>query len=124
MTADTAKSKFQQATKDLVHALGFEKKVKEDRFYLAGIEKSFESALEYAWKYFRALAIEEGLEVYSPKDAIKAAGQLEIIDNVEEWLTFLKYRNTAAHDYLGISSEDYLKAINRFARIVQKFEDW
>jgi nucleotidyltransferase substrate binding protein (TIGR01987 family) len=98
----------------------FTKKAKQDGFYYAGISKSFEICLEYAWKYLKRCAINEGLEVYSPKDAIKAAGQLKIIDNVEKWLEFIEDRNLAVHDYLGISQDEYLKTIKGFLSEAQK----
>ena len=43
--------KLRQAIADLEHALGFSKEAKDDRFYFAGITKSFETCVEYAWKY-------------------------------------------------------------------------
>lgn len=106
--------KFKDSVGALEHALSFEKKVKDDPFYFMGITKSFEVCLEYAWKYFKKRATEEGLEVFSPKEAILYAGRLNLIDDAEKWLDFLKDRNLAVHDYLGIADEDYLKTIKSF----------
>lgn len=107
-------SKFKESIKALEHALSFIEKINEDRFYFSGISKSFEVCIEYAWKYLKRRATEEGLEVYSPKEAIKIGGRLGLIDDVEKWLNFLTDRNLAVHDYLGIPDEDYVETIQDF----------
>jgi len=106
----------------LEHALTFLDKAKKDDFYYAGITKKFETCFEYAWKYFKQKAQDEGLEAFSPKEAIKLAGRLGLIDNVEKWLNFLEDRNTGVHDYLGMSQEDYLKTIQEFFREVGRLK--
>ena len=57
-----AKEKFNASLKALEHALNFEGKITEDSFYFGGIAKAFETAIEYAWKYFRYEALEAGLD--------------------------------------------------------------
>ncbi len=104
----------------LEHALSFEKEAKKDPFFFSGIVKSFEVCFEYAWKHFKREADGRGLEVYSPKDAIRVAGQLGLIEDVERWLGFLTDRNFAVHDYIGISNEEYLKTIKAFLVEVKK----
>lgn len=106
--------KFKKSVTALEHALSFREKGKLDPFYFAGISKSFEICLEYAWKELKQRVIDEGLEPFSPKETIKLAGRLGFIDNVEKWLDFLEDRNLAVHDYLGISDDDYLKTIQEF----------
>ena len=118
----TAKEKLTSAISDLDHALTFQKQALKDHFYYGGIAKAYETAIEYAWKYFRAEAIEAGLEAESPRDAIKQAGVLSIINDVENWLRFLKLRNVAVHDYLGLRPEDYLKAANELAAELKKLK--
>lgn len=124
MNKETKKKddKFFDSIDALEGALKYKDKAKEDKFYFAGISKSFEVCLEYAWKYFKRLAEDEGLEVFSPKEAIKYAGRLKAIDDVEKWLDFLEDRNLAVHDYLGMSDEDYLKTIVEFLREVKKLK--
>jgi nucleotidyltransferase substrate binding protein (TIGR01987 family) len=114
--------KLKKSVKNLEHALSFGKKAGEDEFYFAGIAKSFESCLEYAWKYFKRRAEEEGFEAYSPKESIKYAGRMGLIDDVESWLDFLEDRNDAVHNYAGISNADYLKTIKAFFLAVKKIK--
>lgn len=113
-------AKLIQSIDELKHAMDFYDKALDDRFFFSGISKTYETCLEYAWKYFKRRATEEGIEAYSPKEAIKIAGRLRIIDDVEKWLDFLEDRNLSVHDYLGISQEDYLKTIKKFLVEVEK----
>lgn len=117
---DQEGDKFARSIKNLEQALRFEDKAEQDPFYFAGISKSFEICLEYAWKSMKKRITDEGIEAYSPKEVIKQAGRLGLIDNVEQWLDFLEDRNLAVHDYLGVSEADYLKTINDFLQEVKK----
>jgi nucleotidyltransferase substrate binding protein (TIGR01987 family) len=114
------RDKLTESVKDLEHALSFLPKAKKEPFFYAGISKNFEVCLEYAWKYLKRKCVEEGVDVYSPKETLRAAGRLNFIDDVEKWFSFLKDRNLAVHDYLGISDEDYLKTIQEFLAEVKK----
>ncbi len=112
--------KLTQSIKNLEHAMSFSDRTEQDPFYFAGIAKSFEICLEYAWKSMKRKIMTEGLDVYSPKEVIKQAGRLGWIDDVEKWLDFLEDRNLAVHDYLGVSEADYLKTIEDFLQEVKK----
>ncbi len=118
--ADAEDEKFKKSVDALEHALSFLKQAQKDEFYFAGISKSFETCLEYAWKYLKKKVAEEGLEVFSPKEAIKLAGRIGLIDDVEKWLDFLQDRNLAVHDYLGVSDKDYLSTIQSFFQEAEK----
>lgn len=118
--ADETDEKFRKSVQALEHALSFLKQAQKDEFYFAGVSKSFEICLEYAWKHLKRRVMDEGLEVFSPKEAIKLAGRTGLIDDVEKWLDFLEDRNLAVHDYLGVSNQEYLSTIQSFFREVKK----
>lgn len=75
--------KLNKSIQDLEHALGFEKDAEKDSFFYFGIAKAFEVCLEFAWKFLKKNVEDQGLEARSPKEAIKIAGRLDIIENVE-----------------------------------------
>lgn len=115
--------KLKKAKKDLERALKFKDNALSDSVYYGAIAKAFEVAVEYSWKYFRTAAIDAGFEAEAPRDAIKQAGVLGIIDDVESWLRFLKIRNIAVHDYIGVKPEEYLKeAQSLFAKLTSLVE--
>ncbi len=118
----TENDKFKNSILALKHALEFESKAYKDDFYYGGIAKAFEVTLEYSWKVFRKEVLDAGLEAPSPRDAIKQAGKINLIDDVEKWLRYLKIRNIAVHDYLGLTKEAYLNEIKDFLSEVQKIK--
>lgn len=91
-------------------------KAPADRLAFAGASKCFEVAFEYAWKWCKRQADDSGFEVYGPRDSIKAAAQLGLIQDLQRWERFLHARNLSVHDYLGISDKDFLEAMSDFDR--------
>lgn len=102
-------SKLLTSIDNLERALEYKERAYSDSVFYGAIAKAFEVAIEYAWKYFRYAATEAGFDVVAPRDAIKRAGALELIDDVDAWLRFLKIRNIAVHDYIGIKPKEYIK---------------
>ena len=111
--------KFLNSIKELENALTYVKKIKKDKIYFNGIVKSYETCLEYAWKYLKAEVNDQGIEAHSPKEAIKHSGRMNLISDVELWLKFLLARNQSVHDYLGINEEKYLELIQKFYKEVK-----
>lgn len=118
----TKDKKLNEAIQNLNQAMRSEVEARKNIVIYAGISKLFETCLECAWKYFKNKALDDGLEVFSPKDAIKMAGRMALIDSVEEWLGFLEGRNLAVHDYQGVSQDDYLDTIRKFLFAVKKIK--
>lgn len=81
----------------------------------AGFIKAFEFTFELCWKTIKAAAEEGGLEVATPRDALRAGLQMRLIDNEPLWLQMQKDRNTTAHTY----SADY--AQNLLMRVKDEF---
>lgn len=77
--------------------------------------KRYEILFEYAWKLFKTAAEYQGSEVPGPRPAIQEALNYGWIDEGEFWADALDARNGSVHDYFGISHEDYLDLIERFA---------
>lgn len=80
----------------------------------AAVSKCFEVALEYAWKFFKRQAEDSGVEVFSPKDAVRAAAASRLVDDPELWIRFINNRNLSVHDYLGVDDKEYLNAVREF----------
>ena len=91
-----------------------------DALRAAALSKAFEVTFEYAWKSFKRHADEAGLEVYSPRDCIKAAARLGIIDSPEQWNEFLNARNLSVHDYVGMDDERFATLVNEFAEAARR----
>ncbi len=88
------------------------------RFY--ALAKAFEVAMEYAWKSLKAKAEDAGFEVSSPKEALRLAAKIKLIDDPERWIEYLHARNMGVHDYFGISEADYAAIAKEFCRVAKK----
>lgn len=59
----------------------------------------FEYCFELSWKMFKKALKIEGLEVNSPRQAIRGAYASGYIENADIWLEMLEDRNMTAHTY-------------------------
>jgi nucleotidyltransferase substrate binding protein (TIGR01987 family) len=80
----------------------------------AALAKAFESTFEYVWKYLKRESDRAGLEAYSPRDALRFAAQLKLIDDLELWNQFLNARNLSVHDYVGMDDATVLLLVHQF----------
>lgn len=80
----------------------------------AALAKAFEITFEYVWKFFKREADQAGLEVYSPRDALKAAAQLNLISDLNLWNDFLNARNLSVHDYVKMDDAEFVGIIGKF----------
>ncbi len=76
-----------------------------------GIIQFYEMAFELAWKLMKDYLEQLGFNVNSPRDAIKQAFQVNILDDGQLWMNALSDRNLTTHTY------DENKAIEVVARI-------
>lgn len=71
----------------------------------------FEFTFELFWKLLQAILSENSIQAYGPKNAIREAGKMGILEDVEQWLAFLTARNLASHTYNEkLASEVYEEA--------------
>lgn len=80
------------------------------------LTKAFEVLLEYAWKSLKQKIEDAGLEVYSPKDTVREAAKLSLIDNPELWIKAINARNESVHDYYSMTVEQFVALIKRFEK--------
>lgn len=66
---------------------------------LAGLVQMYQLTFELCWKTLKDLLTFEGYEVNSPRETIRKAFELSLIDNVERWFNALDSRNLLAHIY-------------------------
>lgn len=76
-----------------------------------GIIQFYEMAFELAWKLMKDYLEQLGYTVNSPRDAIKQAFQVGILDDGQLWMDALSDRNLTTHTY------DENKAIEVVAKI-------
>jgi len=82
--------------------LFFEKNLKRDNFSLLEelwLLQSFEFTFELSWKTMKDYLSFNWVDVKSPREAIKEAYSMWIIDNADIWLEMLVKRNELTHIY-------------------------
>lgn len=80
-----------------------------------GILQRFEFTFELAWKVVQEYSQIQGIEVVSPREAIRIGAQLGIIDTPEDWLIDLKNRNLTTHIYDDQTAQEILTQIPSFS---------
>ena len=61
--------------------------------------KRFEFTFEAFWKFLKVICAREGIEVKSPRSAIKSAFRLGILEKADHFLDALMDRNRTTHIY-------------------------
>jgi nucleotidyltransferase substrate binding protein (TIGR01987 family) len=85
-------------------------KPKDDIVRDAAIQR-FEFSFELFWKALKARAESEGLRVASPREALRAAFQLRLLDDDERVFQMLEDRNRTSHLYNAVMAEDVFSRI-------------
>jgi len=81
---------------------------KKDPFIVDAVILRYNLTFELFWKVFQKLAQAEGVDVNSPRSALKAAYSLKWVENETLWLQMLEDRNLATHLYKeALASEVY-----------------
>ena len=77
----------------------------------AGIIHFFEMTFELAWKVLKDYLESEGYIVKSPRETVKQAFQIGLIDNGHVWIDALSNRNLTTHTYDEELAEKMTKEI-------------
>jgi len=76
-----------------------------------GVIQRFEFTIEMLWKTLKAILQYHGIECYSPRNCIKEAFKVNIIDDDEIILDMLEDRNLSSHVYNKTTSEEIFEKI-------------
>ena len=77
----------------------------------AGIIQFFEMTFELAWKVLKDYLESEGYIVKSPRETVKQAFQIGLIENGHIWIDALANRNLTAHTYDEELAQKMIKEI-------------
>jgi nucleotidyltransferase substrate binding protein (TIGR01987 family) len=80
----------------------------------------FEFTFETAWKAIQADVFKEGTECASPRDCLRTAFRLGILDPQEsDWLKMVEDRNRTAHTYDEETAEEICQSLPRYSELFQ-----
>ncbi|MCR6105389.1 nucleotidyltransferase substrate binding protein [Salipaludibacillus agaradhaerens] len=80
----------------------------------AGVIQFFEMTFELAWKVLKDYLESQGFIVKSPRETIKRAFQIDLINDGHIWLDALAKRNLTTHTYDDALAEKLLQDITNF----------
>jgi nucleotidyltransferase substrate binding protein, HI0074 family len=110
------KQRFQNYEKVLSHLSAALQLTEPDMLQMAGIIQFFEMSYELAWNVLKDYLEEQGFtDVKSPRNAIKKAFEIGLIEDGHAWMDLLLDRNLTSHAY----DEEKVNEIERL--IYQKY---
>ena len=80
----------------------------------------FEFTFELAWKAVALLAREEGLDAYSPREALRTALRLGWVEDDELWLGMLDARNRTSHTYNEATADAIYQQLNGYSAAMHR----
>ena len=80
----------------------------------------FEFTFELFCKSLKAYAEESGLEAFSPRDSIRIAFQLGVIQESPEWFRMLEDRNLTSHTYNEATADSIYSHLPTYTRLVRQ----
>jgi nucleotidyltransferase substrate binding protein (TIGR01987 family) len=106
------KQRFQNFEKSILLLEEAMKIPKPDIFQKAGLIQFFEITFELAWNTMKDFMEEQGFnELRSPRDTIKKAFEIGLIQDGHQWLETLQNRNLTAHTYDEATAEKVVSEI-------------
>lgn len=82
-----------------------------DELSRGGLIQFYEFTFELAWKTMKDKLTLDGHDVQSPRDTIKVAFSVGLIEEADTWLIALDKRNMFAHTYDEVIAEQSVKLI-------------
>ena len=83
----------------------------------------FEFVFELSWKLMKAVLEHEGELCVSPRDCIRKAAKVGVIDRPDKWLEFLDDRNKLSHTYDEKEAREVYKRLQEFVSLVDGLMD-
>ena len=89
-----------------------------------GLIQFFEAAFELSWKTMKDYLEAQGIDAKTPRDAIKQAFHIELIEDGHVWMQALENRNLTAHTYNEKMSLEIEKLIKKeyYPKIKQLYD--
>lgn len=102
---------LENAHKNLIEMLDLLKKEPSSKAYKLAVIQSYEMDIELAWKTLKDYLNYLGYKVQAPREAIKQAFAIEIIEDGEIWLKMIEDKNLTSHIYDEIKAQEVIDSI-------------
>lgn len=102
---------LEQAHKNLIEMLDLLKKEPSNKAYKLAVIQSYEMDIELAWKTLKDYLNYMGYKLQAPREVIKQAFAIEIIEDGEIWLKMLDDRNLTSYIYDESKAQEIIDSI-------------
>ncbi|WP_395476677.1 HI0074 family nucleotidyltransferase substrate-binding subunit [Rickettsia endosymbiont of Pantilius tunicatus] len=99
------------------------KEVKEDEAYVDATIQRFEFTFEFAWKFLKEYFAQMGIVLNYPKEVIKEAYAVGIINDEALWVHMLLDRNMTSHTYNEKLADEIYNRIRTYVPELKKLLD-
>jgi hypothetical protein len=114
-------AKLHEALAHLKEGLrAYERRRKGEALPQLALTKAFEVAVEYGWRELKRRAEDEGLDVPSPKAAVRQAARMGWVVDPGKWMELIDARNSSVHDYFGFGGDDIARLAKLCLELVGK----
>lgn len=123
-----SKIKFEKFQKALISLEAvYLKPMQEDRTNVDATIQRFEFTFELSWKFLKDFFFDRGLELNYPKEIIKEAFIVNLIDDESLWIKMLRDRNMTSHTYNeGLADEIFSRIklyVPEFRKLLTNIEE-
>lgn len=85
--------------------------------------KRFEFTVELAWKSIQKFLREEGIICRSPKECLKEAFKLSLVEDDPRWIEMLEDRNLTVHTYDEKTADEVYQRLPRYLTILEDLKE-
>ena len=98
----------------------YQKELEQRELNFLMVVKAYEILVEIAWKHFKSTVEDEGLSAPSPKEAVRKAATIGLIEDPQKWITFIEARNLSVHDYFGLDVASFIQLTTELISMAKK----
>lgn len=80
----------------------------------------FEFTFELVWKLMNMIVRQNGIESYGPKNTIREATKMGLIESIDDWFDFLNARNLTTHTYNKETADKVYESAKEFEKAVEE----
>lgn len=82
--------------------------------------KRFEMCFDLSWKAVKTFAKKQGVECTSPRRCFKEAFQMNLISDMEKWISILEDRNLTAHLYNEAHADEVYERLKEYLQLFKE----
>ena len=105
---------LENAHKNLIEMLDLLKQEPSNKAFKLAVIQSYEMDIELAWKTLKDYLNYLGYKIQAPREAIKQAFAIEILEDAETWLKMLEDRNLTSHVYDEAKAQEVIVSISDY----------